>query len=319
MQKMILDVDTGIDDALAIAYAVASPEIELLAVTVSYGNTPFGNAYRNTCELLKVLGVNIPVYGGAKAPLMRTAEFTGIFHGQDGLGETLGETSEHELTFVPATAACDYMIEQARRHGKELKIVTTGPLTNLALALTKEPRMAEMIGQAVVMGGAVSTPGNVDKFAEANIYVDPEAAEFVLSSDMPVTLVGLDVTRKTLLTYEDMERWRNKGTRAGRLFADFTEYYLNVYREYHPYLQGCALHDPLAVGVAKAPELVSTVPMFIKVDLEQDALGRTTEDLLRTSPNGPNTHVCMQVDAVKFMADFFRIVDGVLEGPSFQT
>jgi purine nucleosidase len=309
--KMILDVDTGIDDALAIAYAVASPEIELLAITVSYGNTPIGNAFRNTCELLKLMKVQVPTYKGADKPLSRSADFTGIFHGRDGLGGTLGEVIHPDQTLANAV---EFIIEQAHLYGKELTIVTTGPLTNLAHAITKDPSIVALIGSVVIMGGAVMTPGNVTKFAEANIIVDAEAASIVLESELPITLVGLDVTRKTLLTGEDMQRWRDKGTEISTLFANFTEYYLNVYKEYHPYLQGCALHDPLAVAVAKDPTLVRTVPMFIKVDLDKDAEGRTVEDLHRTSPAGPNTLVSVQVDSVRFMDDFFRLLDTILEG-----
>ncbi|WP_243767377.1 nucleoside hydrolase [Paenibacillus agricola] len=172
--KMILDVDTGIDDALAIAYAVASPEIELLGITVTYGNTPLDNAFRNTCELLRMMGVDTPAYRGAVQPLSRPVEFSGIFHGKDGLGETLGEVTEPALSEMHAV---DFIIEQVHRFGKKLTIVTTGPVTNLALAMLKDPSIIALVGRVVIMGGAVMSPGNVTKFAEANIIVDAEGGK----------------------------------------------------------------------------------------------------------------------------------------------
>ncbi|AJY74062.1 nucleoside hydrolase [Paenibacillus beijingensis] len=304
--KMILDVDTGIDDALAVAYAAASPEIDLLGITVSYGMAPVDYTFRNTSVILESLKHNIPVYKGADKPLRRAKEYGGEFHGMDGLGETLGE-----ITSVPdyGKSAVDFIIEQAHLHKQDLTIVTTGPLTNLAQAIVKDPAIVDMVGRVVTMGGAVMTPGNASKFAEANIIIDPEAAELVFKTELPITLVSLDVTRKTLLTAEDVLRWREKGTEVGAFFADFTEFYLKEYKKYHPYLKGCALHDPLAVGVAKNPALVRTIPMFIKVDLEEDALGRTTEDLYRTHPNEPTSHICIQVEAEQFMDDFFGLVE----------
>ncbi|UUZ79136.1 nucleoside hydrolase [Paenibacillus sp. P26] len=305
-QKIILDVDTGIDDALAIAYAAGSPEIEPLGVTVTYGNTPLSNAFRNTVEIMKLLKQEARVFKGAEKPLERTKEYSGKFHGSDGLGETLGPATKSGTS--PMTAE-DFMIEQVHRYGPELTIVTTGPLTNLAKAIKKDPSIASKVCQVVSMGGAVMSPGNVTKFAEANIYMDPEAAQAVFGSESPITLVGLDVTRKTLLAQEDMLRWRGIETEAARLFADFTEYYLDAYKRNYPYLRGCALHDPLAVGVAKNPGWVHTVPMYIQVDLESDALGRTMEDLLREPKSKPNTQVCVQVEAEAFMREFYQIVE----------
>jgi purine nucleosidase len=251
-----------------------------------------------------------PVFKGADKPLFRSKKFGGEFHGMDGLGETLGP-----ITVSPQSAisAADFIIEQAHLHKRDLTIVTTGPTTNLAQAIMKDPSIVGMIGKVVSMGGAVMSPGNVSKFAEANIRTDPDAADLIFKSELPITLVSLDVTRKTLLTDVDVLRWRKKGTEIGTFFADFTEFYLEAYKKFHPYLKGCALHDPLAVAVAKNSTWVRTVPMFIKVDLEEDALGRTTEDLYRTFPAEPNTQICVQVEAESFMDDFFRLIDKSME------
>ncbi|HZG86347.1 nucleoside hydrolase [Paenibacillus sp.] len=308
--KMVLDVDTGIDDALAIAYALASPEIELLGITVSYGMAPVHCTFRNTKFIVDLFRGNTPVYMGADRPLQRSPQYFADFHGQDGLGDTLGGAAAAD---VSPESAVDFIIRQARLHKRNLTLVTTGPLTNLAQAIAKDPAIIGMIGNVVIMGGAVLSPGNVSKFAEANMYVDPEAADLVFASALPITLVSLDVTRKALLTEEDLLRWRNIGTKASTLFGEFTDFYIKSYKRFHPYMNGCALHDPLAVGVAKAPSLVGTVPMFLKVDLEPDALGRTTEDLSRTSPAEPTARICVQVDAERFRNDFFRWIEKLLE------
>ncbi|UQZ83483.1 Pyrimidine-specific ribonucleoside hydrolase RihA [Paenibacillus konkukensis] len=306
MRKLILDVDTGIDDALAIAYAAASPEIEFLGVTTTYGMAPVDCSVRNTLLVLEHLKCDVPVFRGAEAPLVRTRQYSGTFHGTDGLGNTAVREPERAAADMHAV---DFIIAQAREHGRELTLVTTAPLTNLALAIRKAPDIVGRIGRVVTMGGAVATPGNASKFAEANIIIDPHAADLVFASELPITLVGLDVTRKTLLRQEEVERWREMNTPCSLLFAEFTEFYMQAYRKYHPYLKGCALHDPLAVGVAVHPELVHTIPMHIKVDLEEDALGRTTEDLHRESPDKPNTRVCMTVDAERFVSRFLSRVD----------
>lgn len=305
MQKIIIDVDTGIDDALAIAYAVKSPDAHLLGITTTYGMAPADHTYRNTCKILEYLGCEVPVFKGAENPLVRTKEYGDRFHGDDGLGEVLGPV---EKPIYSSLHSVDYLIEQVYKHQKDLTIVTTGPLTNLALAIAKDPDMIMLVGKVVIMGGAVTTPGNATKFAESNVYIDPEAANHVFRSKLPITLVGLDITRRTLLTKEDVERWRKKGTEVSNFFANFTDFYLNAYKEMHPYLKGCALHDPLAVGVAVHPEIVQTLPMNIEVDLEDDARGRTSEDLQRIDTSKPNTNVCVQVDAQRFMNDFYKYV-----------
>lgn len=303
--KVILDVDTGIDDALAIAYAVASPEIELLGITTTYGMVNVDFSTRNTLKVLEQLQSDLPVYKGSEKPLVRMRRYSGTFHGKDGLGDTVKTSPQRQASSLHAV---DYIIEQVRKYGKELTLITTGPLTNLAHAIIRDPDIVGMVGSVVSMGGAITTPGNVTKFAEANIYIDPHAAEIVLKSALPITLVGLDVTRKTVLTSEEVQNWRQKGTECSLFFADFTDYYIQAYKGNYPYLKGCALHDPLAVGVVTHPDLVKTLPMYLQVDLEDDSLGRTTEDLYRDSSEGPNIQVCLKVDAPRFLDLFLSRV-----------
>ncbi|MEF3331286.1 nucleoside hydrolase [Oceanobacillus sp. M60] len=306
MKKIILDVDTGIDDALAISYAVAQPEIELLGITTTYGMAPVEYTCRNTKHILNVLNKNIPVYEGAATPTKRTRVYNGRIHGKDGLGNTLGTINETEKNTLDAV---DFIIENTKKYNSDLTIITTGPLTNLAAALERAPEVMHSVGRVVTMGGAVATPGNASKFAEANILIDPESADFVFKSNLPITLVGLDVTRKTLLTQNDVEKWRQFGTPSADFFVDFTQFYLDAYKRIHPYLRGCALHDPLAVGVAIYPELVQTVPMNLEIDLSKEALGRTMENLNMEVDKKPNIDVCFQIDSEAFMEDFVTKVN----------
>lgn len=309
MKKVILDVDTGIDDALAISYAVAQPNIEILGITTTYGMAPVEYTCRNTKYILKVLNKDVPVYEGATTPEKRIRVYNGRIHGNDGLGNTLGHVEKTEKSTLEAV---EFIIDSTKKYNRDLTIITTGPLTNLARAVNRAPEIMHSIGKIVTMGGAVATPGNVSKFAEANILIDPESADFVFKSNLPITLVGLDVTRKTLLTQDNIEKWKQLGTPSARFFAKFTQYYLDAYGEMHPHLKGCALHDPLAVGVGLYPELVQTVPMRIEVDLSEEALGRTVKDLNIAEEEKPNVSVCLQVDSNAFMEDFFTKVNHML-------
>ncbi len=305
---MILDVDTGVDDALAIAYAVGQSDVELLGITTTFGVAPVEYSYRNTKSVLGSLNKDVPVYKGSKEPLKRERVHDGKIHGNDGIGETLGYVEESETITKDAV---DFIIEQTKKYKSDLIIVTTGPLTNLARAIDKEPQIMKYVGRIVTMGGAVASPGNVNKFAEANISVDPDAADFVFKSRLPITLVGLDVTRKTLLNKDNVKEWERIGTSSAKFFAAFTQFYLDAYKKIHPTLKGCALHDPLAVGIALYPELVRTIPMHIEVDLSEEVLGRTVENT-NLEDTEPNTLVCLQVDSKRFTEDFFNKVNNIL-------
>ncbi|WP_110929170.1 nucleoside hydrolase [Bacillus massiliglaciei] len=307
MKKVILDVDTGIDDALAIAYAVNSPEIEVIGITTSHGNIGINSTTRNTLQVLELLEKKIPVYKGASKPLVLRQEFhtaTDV-HGADGLGNTF--LPEPVLTAEDMPAS-EFILQAANMYGKDLTLITTAALTNLAVVLEKEPDFSRQIGHVVIMGGAVAAPGNVTKFAEANIYADPHAAEKVFQSSLPITLIGLDVTMKTVLPRESIETWRQQEDKVHTFLADISSHYLTFYSERYPFLNGCALHDPLAVGAVTHPGLIHTHPMFLKVDLEDHAIGETVEDLSRIKSKEPNVKVGFGVDADKFLQLFMERV-----------
>jgi purine nucleosidase len=311
MKPIILDVDTGVDDMLAIAYAAHSPELELLGVTTCFGNVSVEEATRNTLYVLEQLGrEDVPVYAGAGKPVFRQdpKAYAKDVHGEDGLGNALRGALPQGR--AGSQHAAQFMVEQVRSLPHQVTIIAVGTMTNLALAVMQDPEFVRLVGKVVIMGGAVTVPGNVTSVAEANIIGDPEAADYVFRSGLPITLVGLDVTMQTLLPLSDLQSWRDRGTRLSNFLADATEFYIAAYESWSPGIGGCALHDPLAVGVVIDPTFVRTLPMHVEVDVEGLlSTGRTVADRRRNPRNPPNMDVCLEVDAERFLEHFMsRIV-----------
>ncbi|MEH7177853.1 nucleoside hydrolase [Neobacillus vireti] len=298
MKPVILDVDTGVDDALAIAYALNSPELEVIGLTTCFGNAPIESTTRNTLVVLEKLGKMVPVYAGADKQLKGgLKKYPTHVHGEDGLGNQVDRTPEKR---AESEGAVDYIINQVIKQPQEITIIAVGPLTNLALAVKKEPEIASLVKEVIIMGGAVFTAGNVTPYSEANIITDPEAADIVFSSGLPVTIVGLDVTMKTLLPREALTDWRDLKRDAAHFFADMTSFYMQSYETHHPGIGGCALHDPLAVGVAIDPSFVKKEEWSVKVVLEGEERGRT----IAHTEGGPKIQVCTHVKSETFLKHF---------------
>jgi purine nucleosidase len=194
----------------------------------------------------------------------------------------------------------DYIINQVKQRPHEITIIAVGPLTNLALAVQKEPEIVSLVKEVVIMGGAVFVKGNVTPYSEANVITDPEAAECVFSSGLPVTVVGLDVTMQTLLPNVVLADWRALGTDVSNFFADMTSFYMQAYETFHPGIGGCALHDPLAVGVVIDPSFVKRENWNVKVVLNGEEVGRT----IAHSEGELKIQVCTQVEADNFLNHF---------------
>ncbi|OCA88090.1 nucleoside hydrolase [Bacillus sp. FJAT-27225] len=303
-EKVILDVDTGIDDAMAIVYAARASEIELLGLTTCFGNTSVEGATRNTLQLLELLGrEDIPVSMGAHTPWKRghLKEPAVHIHGEDGMGNHSLPLPKIEPT---GKHAADVMAENVLRYPGEVTLICVGSLTNLALAIEKEPAIIEKVKRVVVMGGAATVKGNITPHAEANIYTDPEAADFVFQSGLPVTMVGLDVTMQTLLPKEQLEEWQNIGTPLSGFLYQIVGFYMNAYLTQG--INGCALHDPLAVGAVIDPAFIKTKPMHIRVDCsESETIGKTVS----LPGEAPNIEVALEVDAERFNQHFLSLVN----------
>ncbi|QRG69093.1 nucleoside hydrolase [Brevibacillus choshinensis] len=306
-KKVIIDVDTGIDDAMALSYAVHSPDLEVCGVTTTFGNISVEEATRNTLQVLELVKAgDIPVYQGASKPLVRELkEKAKLFHGENGLGNI-------ELPLPSgapqAMSAAAYIVSATEAHPHEITLVTVGSMTNLALAIMAAPQIVSLVKRVVVMGGAVTVPGNRTPVAEANICADPEAASFVFQSGIPLTLVGLDVTMQTLLTREHLQQWRERDTKVSRFFADMCEVYMDAYAKVGN-VRGCGLHDPLAVGVVIDPTFVKAVPMHVQVDTSGSASdARTIGDRRENPAFPPNIDVCLEVDHERFVRHFLEFV-----------
>lgn len=315
MKKIILDLDTGIDDALALAYTLGSPELDLIGVTATYGNVLVETGVRNDLALLELFGrSDVPVFAGEPHALVKDGfevlEISAFIHGKNGIGEA--EVAE-PVGVVQELSAVDFLIESVERYGDELIIVPTGAMTNIAAAMKKSETFARD-AQIVFMGGALTVPGNVSQWAEANVNQDPEAADIMVRNAGDITMVGLDVTLQTLLTYAETATWRALGTPAGNFLADATDYYIKAYDTTAPHLGGCGLHDPLAVGVAIDPSLVTLLPINLKVDTEGPTRGRTIGDEVRLNDPHKNCKVAVGVDVDRFLKEFMERITRVAQG-----
>lgn len=309
-KKSILCVDTGVDDALALCYALSHEDLDLIGICASYGMATVPKTYSNTKHIVNSLGKGdqIPVYMGSEKPLQRDRQYSGTFHGMDGLGnqnlpDISGDATPEE--------SVDFIVDSIKRYGEDLQIITTGPMTDMAKVLLRFPDGPLPGFSMVSMAGAAITPGNCNLYSEANVMVDPEAAKICFESGVPITMVGLDVTRKTLLTGKELKVWQGYDSESAKILSKAVGFYLEAYRVHHPYLAGCALHDPLAVGVAMHPDLVTTIPMNITVVTSGEADGDTVENLDKVAEE-PTTKVALSVDGERFMKDFYAHMDAVL-------
>lgn len=302
-KKVILDVDTGVDDALGILLGVASDQFDLLGITTVSGNVSLEQATLNTCKILQFLGADaaIPVFRGAAKPLVREEHYEHRVHGRDGLG---GALADMEVTKRPeAEPASRFILRMLKEHPGEVTLIMTAPLTNLAEVLDACPEAASLAAEVIVMGGVVQGYGNITPTAEYNIYVDPEAAKRVLAAGFKrLTLVGLDVTRKALLSEEHIAKLTNPA------IADYVTKSTADYRQRYFERNGvkaCALHDPLAVGVALNPDFVTAREFYVDVETRSELCdGQTVCDFQNRLNRPPNVRVCLEVDAAAFLECF---------------
>ncbi|MFB2597891.1 nucleoside hydrolase [Herbiconiux sp. P17] len=290
---LYVDCDTGIDDALALCYLVASPEIELVGIGTVSGNVSSALAARNTLDLLALAGASCPVAVGAEHPLAgRFTEGATHVHGDDGLGN-------HPLPAsggVPVEGdAADLLIALANEWAGELRILAIGPLTNLAEALRREPRLPDLVRDVTIMGGAALVPGNISPVAEANIGNDPEAAALVLGARWPVTLVPLDVTLSNPLLEADRMRLVDSGRPVATALGGMLDFYFDFNATFYGERRS-ALHDPLAAAIAVGAVVPAVAPrVHVVVDAtDGPGRGQTICDLrgrFLGFPDQPEAHV----------------------------
>jgi len=291
---IVIDCDPGHDDAIAILLALASPEVEVRALTTVAGNQTLDKTTRNALAVLEIAGrTEVPVVAGADAPLTRRLRTAPAVHGDSGLdGPVLPE-----VTAGPIDAhAADFLAEVIE---PGVVLVPTGPLTNVALLLERHPDVSERLEAIVWMGGAIGE-GNVTPAAEFNAFVDPEAAAVVFASGIPVTMVGLDVTHRALFTRAHADRLRDTG-RVGRFVAELSDFF-QLFHERSYGFAGSPIHDAMAVAHVIDPTLVTTRHVNVEVETRSRFCdGRTVADLRGTTERPPNARVGVDVDAPRFL------------------
>lgn len=321
-KPVLIDTDPGTDDAMAILLALNSPELDVKAFTVVPGNVTAEQALDNTLRLVSLAGrCDIPIAGGARRPLAQkliTAEFV---HGQNGLGDIELPPSECE---VDPRFAPDLIIEMIHDMPGKLTLIPVGPLTNIALALHKDPTIVPLVKEVVIMGGSI-TEGNVTAVAEANIYNDPEAAHAVFHAGWKVTMVGLDVTHKTNFREFHQERLSATHGVLNDYAVETMRFLIDLSAKFGS--DGTPMHDPLAIGVAIDPSFVKTQHMRLDVETRGEfTRGQTVgnrynavehneevgDRLVMTGIDRvePNAHVAVETDAERFLTLFIDRLAG---------
>ena len=267
--KAIIDTDPGTDDALALIIALSAPDLDVVALTTVGGNARLAHTTRNALRLLAYMGRHeVPVYKGASRPMVGRFQYAYSVHGPGGMTTRLPPT----VLCPQATPAANYLVEAARGLRGELTLIVLGPLTNVARAIRREPEFTAWLKQVVVMGGTLETPGNVTPHAEFNFYNDPVAAEVVLSSGVPIRLVGLDVTSRVYV-----QRNRLPWIMADSANGHLADRVLAGWFRTHPGEDQYRLHDPLAVAAVIQPGLLGYRPANVTVESADPELrGRTT-------------------------------------------
>jgi inosine-uridine nucleoside N-ribohydrolase len=318
-ERVIIDTDPGIDDALALLLALRSPELHVLAITTVSGNVPVDVATKNVFTVLSLLPADRrpPVAKGASGPLQKQPTYATSVHGDDGLGDLHRcRDLSGRLRYAPPTVtpsqhrAADEILYHIRSASEPCTVIALGPLTNVARAIERDRATMARLKRIVVMGGAVTVPGNMTPAAEFNMFVDPHAARLVFDAEIPLTVVGLDVTRKVRLTRETVDKEVAPcHTPISQFLCDCTTH-LFAFCEEREGVASFPLHDPLAVGVVIDPALVVCESMHIDVETRGDVTeGMTVADrrpIRASAKKTPNAEVCLDVNASRFLSLFLE-------------
>lgn len=304
--KILLDCDTGIDDALAILYGAANGA-DYLACTITHGNVPVELGAENTLRVLDLLGLHTPVWVGAARPMAQALRTAPHVHGDDGLGNTSNPLPTRTIAGDLAPAE---IVRLARAHPRQFTLVPVGPLTNIGLALLLEPRLPELIDKVYVMGGAVGFPGNASELGEANVLHDPEAAQLVVEAPWDVVFVGLEITMKTALGQEQLDRIQASDDPRAKFAWNIMQFYMRNYTRAlgRP---TCVLHDAVALALALDPGLATYQLLPAYVDT---SCGRSRGALVgdqrafTTAPSDPATpgtiRIVSELDVATFHERF---------------
>ena len=261
---VIIDVDTGIDDAVALVLALQAEKLDIRGITTVAGNQTIEKTTRNTLDVVEYFGrSDIPVAMGMSKPLIREQIIAAYAHGESGLGTAVLPVAQKQAEELDAVSFMKKVLEESE---EKITLVPTGPLTNIAVLLKCYPHLYSKIEKIVLMGGG-AYQGNSNATAEFNILADPEAANIVFASEVPIVMCGLDVTLKAMFNSDEIEVLRGLGTKAGDFVAEAFEFYLAMYRKVSN-VNGCAVHDAVTITYLLHPELIKTKSGIVRVDID---------------------------------------------------
>jgi Inosine-uridine nucleoside N-ribohydrolase len=306
-KKILFDTDPGIDDACAILLALASPELSLEGLSVVHGNCSLDQGATNALSVLELANAaQIPVARGCDLPLVQPSLLAPETHGATGLGYAkLPEPRAKSIR----QHGIDFLIETVLASPGEITLVAIAPLTNVALAIRKEPRIVKALKELIIMGGALRHEGNTTPLAEFNTYVDPHAAQMVYHAGIPTTLVPLDVTYQCILTLEDVNRLQQIVSPITKFVADATRFYMEFHDEYQQ-IAGCVINDPLALALTFMPELCTYQDLPIEVDISGGiSMGKTVADFYNYGKKPANMKVALEVRARDFIDLFVERIE----------
>jgi inosine-uridine nucleoside N-ribohydrolase len=320
--RVIIDTDPGTDDAMAILLALNSPELKVEALTVVPGNVDAQQGLENALKIVSLAGrCDLPVAGGAQHPLNQKLITAQFWHGKNGLADLELPASKCKVDprFGP-----DLIIQLVHQYPHQITLIPIGPLTNIALAVSKDPAIVSLVKNVVIMGGSI-TGGNVDGAAEANIYGDPEAAQIVFNAGWMVTMVGSDVGERTLITRKELQELRSTHGPQNDFISGLVGFYVD--RSEKSGWSGAAMYDPLAVAVAMDPTLVTLKEMHVDVETKGEfTRGETVANRMGSDENNvlhgdhyeiegtiklkPNARVCLASDRDRFIQLFMSRIQG---------
>jgi inosine-uridine nucleoside N-ribohydrolase len=291
---ILIDCDPGHDDAIALLLALASPELDVLGITTTYGNQTLEKTTANTLRVLELVGrTDVPVAAGADRPLERELVVAAHVHGESGLDGTVLPEARSDAASNDAVA---FMAERIQEATEPVTIVATGPWTNVARYFAASG--TDGVGRLVLMGGSIAE-GNFTPAAEFNVWCDPEAAAAVLACGLDITLIGLDVTHQAILGADVERRLRSDG-RIGSFVADLNVFFTRYHRETYGW-DGAPIHDAVALATLVRPDLVETRLRNVEIEVESELTrGRTVVDLWNRTDRAPNAHVGVSLDAPAF-------------------
>ncbi len=298
-RKIIIDTDPGQDDAVALLLAFASPELEVLGVTSVAGNVPLPLTSRNALIVCELAGrSDAKVYAGCDAPLERKLVTAEHVHGKTGLD---GPQLPDPKMALQDQHAVDFIIDTLRAEpAGTVTLCPLGPLTNIATAFRRAPDIVDRVQEVVLMGGAYFQVGNITPAAEFNIYVDPQAAEIVFASGVPLVVMGLDITHQALTTRPRVDAFRAMGTEPGRMVAEWTNFFERFDKEKYG-SEGAPLHDPCVIAYLLEPDLFTGRHINVTIETQSElTMGMTVADWWRVTDRAPNAMFMGGVDADGF-------------------